>query len=223
MSRLRIPANIFHRFDFNAGTLPQWEAALSKFSVLISPATSPEGVGETKLLQWFGASAERIALLAYAMHGIVPTHVARELTIGDFRADFGWAEVDPDVDPTVGLIELENCEPKTLFETKQRKAPYLGNRFLNGFGQLVDWCAFGQGQARSDAAISRLLGAQHMNASYVFALVAGDRRFSNDALSQMRLRWWRENMQVGHGTTTVTFDQVVQLGGQALKILQKVR
>ncbi|MES2756032.1 MAG: hypothetical protein V4693_01560 [Pseudomonadota bacterium] len=191
-----IAANIFHSFHFDATTLQQWKTDLAAFIILISSTAAPNGVGEAALLKWFGASVERIALLAYAIHGILPTHVARELTIGDFRADFGWAEVDPDVDPTVGLIELENCEPRTLFEKKKRKAPYLGSRFLGGFGQLVDWCAFGQGQAKSDATISMLLGSQHLNASYVFALVAGDRRFSNDALSQSRLRWWKENMQI---------------------------
>ena len=219
----RISANTFHPFAFGATTVPQWKTDLADFASLISPTMAPDGVGETALLKWFGASVDRIALLAYAIHRIVPTHVARELTIGDFRADFGWAEVDPDVDPTVGLIELENCEPKTLFEKKARKAPYLGSRFLGGFGQLVDWCAFGQAQARTDATISALLGPKHSNASYVFALVAGDRRFSNDALSEMRLRWWRDNLQVGHGTSTVTFDQIVQLGGQAVKILEKAK
>ena len=219
----RISANRFHPFAFGATTVRQWKTDLADFASLISPTIAPKGIGETALLKWFGASVDRIALLAYAIHRIVPTHVARELTIGDFRADFGWAEVDPDVDPTVGLIELENCEPKTLFEKKARKAPYLGSRFLGGFGQLVDWCAFGQAQARTDATISALLGSGHSNASYVFALVAGDRRFSNDALSETRLRWWRDNLQVGHGTSTVTFDQIVQLGGQAVKILEKAK
>lgn len=220
-----IPANTFHPFQFDARTLPQWHIDLAGFTQLISPASAPNGVKEPVLLAWFGASVDRMALLAYALHGIIPTHVARELYIGDFRADFGWADIDPDVEPTVGLIELENCEPKTLFEKKKRKAPYLGSRFLGGFGQLIDWCAFGQGQAKSDAAISVLLGTRYLNlnASYVFALVAGDRRFSNDALSQARLRWWRENMQVGHGTTTMTFDQVAQFGGQRLKIVHKAR
>lgn len=218
-----VAANAFHPFSFDATTLPQWKADLDAFGTLISVATAPAGVGETALLKWFGASVERIALLAYAIHGILPTHVARELTIGDFRADFGWAEVDPAVDATVGLIELENCEPSTLFEKKKRKAPYLGTRFLGGFGQLVDWCAFGQAQAKADAAISLVLGPQHANASYVFALVAGDRRFSNDALSQARLQWWRENMQIGHGTTTVTFDQVLQLGERKLQILKSAK
>ena len=219
----RISANTFHPFAFGATTVRQWKTDLADFASLISPTIAPNGVGESALLKWFGASVDRIAMLAYAIHRIVPIHVARELTIGDFRADFGWAEVDPDVDPTVGLIELENCEPKTLFEKKARKAPYLGSRFLGGFGQLVDWCAFGQAQARTDATISALLGPNHSNASYVFALVAGDRRFSNDALSETRLRWWRDNLQVGHGTSTVTFDQIVQLGGQALKILEKAK
>lgn len=219
----RISANTFHPFAFVATTVRQWKTDLADFASLISPTIAPNGVGESALLKWFGASVDRIAMLAYAIHRIVPTHVARELTIGDFRADFGWAEVDPDVDPTVGLIELENCEPKTLFEKKARKAPYLGSRFLGGFGQLVDWCAFGQAQARTDATISALLGPNHSNASYVFALVAGDRRFSNDALSETRLRWWRDNLQVGHGTSTVTFDQIVQLGGQAVKILEKAK
>ncbi|MFM2088221.1 MAG: hypothetical protein RLZZ237_3090 [Pseudomonadota bacterium] len=223
-SRLKtIAANTFHPFNFDATTLPQWKGDLAAFSLLISAAAAPHGVGETALLKWFGASVERIALLAYAIHGILPTHVARELTIGNFRADFGWAEVDPAVDATVGLIELENCEAKTLFEKKKRKAPYLGARFLGGFGQLVDWCAFGQAQAKSDASISLVLGSQYMNASYVFALVAGHRRFSSDVLSQTRLQWWRENMQVGHGTSTVTFDQVMQLGERKLQILDSAK
>ncbi len=219
----RIAANKFHPFTFDASKVRQWKTDLVDFADLISPAKAPNGVGETALLKWFGVSVDRIALLVFATHGIVPTHVARELTVGDFRADFGWAEVDPDVDPTVGLIELENCEPKTLFEKKTRKAPYLGGRFLGGFGQLVDWCSFGQANAKTDATISTLLGPNHPNTSYVFALVAGDRRFSNDALSETRLRWWRENLQVGHGTSTATFDQIVQLGRQRVKILEKTK
>lgn len=218
-----IAANTFHNFIFDANTLPRWQADLAAFSHLISTAGAPNGVGETALLKWFGASVERIALLAYAVHSILPTHVARELTVGDFRADFGWAEVDPAVDATIGLIELENCESNTLFVKRKRKAPYLGARFLNGFSQLVDWCAFGQGQAKTDASISLILGSRHTNASYLFALVAGDRRFANDALSQIRLQWWRENMAVGHGTTTMTFDQVVQLGERKLQILASAR
>jgi len=218
-----INANQFHAFNFDPAALAIWNRDLAALGTLISASAAPNGVGETALLKWFGASAARIALLAYAIHGVVPTHVARELKIGDFRADFGWAEIDPDVDPTVGLIELENCEPNTLFEQKARAAPYLGSRFLGGFSQLVDWCAFGQGNAESDAKISVLLGHQQTNASYVYALVAGDRRFSSDSLSERRLRWWRENIKLGHGTTTSTFDQVVQLGGHRLKILQKVK
>jgi hypothetical protein len=166
---------------------------------------------------------DRIALLVYALYRIVPTHVARELTVGDFRADFGWADVDPAVDPTIGLIELENCERDTLFTQKKRKAPYLGTRFLAGFSQLVDWCAFGQAQARADAAISAVLGARHQNVSYVFALVAGDHRFAGDLLSRARLQWWDAHVQLGHGTLTRTFDRLLQDGSQALAILDKAK
>lgn len=216
----RISANKFHPFTFDSTKVQQWKNDLADFERLISPTSAPNGIGETALLKWFGFSVDRIALLAYAIHGILPTHVARELTIGDFRADFAWAEVDPSVDPTVGLIELENCEPKTLFEKKTRKAPYFGSRYLGGFGQLVDWCAFGQAQARTDATISSLLGAQHSNTQYVFALVAGDRRFANDALSRERLQWWRNNLKLGHGTDSVTFDQFEQFGKRAVNILE---
>jgi len=53
--------------------------------------------------------------------------------------------------------------------------------------------------------------------------VAGDRRFANDALSQTRLQWWRENMQVGHGTTTMTFDLLLQSGQRKLQILSSAK
>jgi hypothetical protein len=218
-----IHPNRFHPFHFDPRTLPQWKMDLADLQNAISPTHAPNGVQEAVLLRWFGVSIDRIALLAYSLHGIVPTHVARELTVGCFRADFAWAEVDPDVDPTVGLIEIENCEATTLFEQKSRKAPYLGSRFLGGFGQLVDWCAFGQGLARTDAAISALLGPHHANASYVFGLVAGHRRFASDALSQQRMQWWKENMQVGHGTSTSTFDSVCQVGNSRLRILAKAK
>lgn len=219
----RVRANQFHPFLFDATKVSLWKADLADFADLISSLNAPNGVAEKVMLHWFGASVDRIALLVYAIHRIVPTHVARELTIGSFRADFGWADITPDVEPTIGLIELEDCLPKTLFQKKTRKAPYFGSRFLGGFGQLVDWCSFGQGQAKVDASISALLGSDYSRASYVFALVAGDQRFSSDALSQTRLQWWRDNLQLGHGTTTATFDQVVQLGKRAVKILEQAR
>ncbi|MTW04814.1 Shedu immune nuclease family protein [Pseudoduganella ginsengisoli] len=218
-----IAANTFHLFNFDSRTLPIWKAELAAFKALISPAAAPNGVDEQTLLDWFGASVERIALLVYALYRIVPTHVARELTIGNFRADYGWADVDPAVDPTVGLIELENCEPSTLFVQKGRTAPYLGNRFLGGFGQLVDWCAFGRTAANADAKISAVLGARHHSAAYVYALVAGDQRFASDALSQMRMQWWHENLKLGQGTVTRTFDKLITDGGQALTILDKAK
>ena len=159
----------------------------------------------------------------YALYRIVPTHVARELTVGDFRADFGFADVDPDVSPTIGLIELENCQPNTLFSQKQCKAPYLRSRFLGGFGQLVDWCAFGQSQASTDATMSAVLGPRHQNVRYVFALVAGDQRFSVDALSMQRKQWWDANVKLGSGTVIHTFDDIVRNGGQAVSILLKTK
>jgi len=218
-----IAANTFHPFNFDSSTLPIWKAELLAFTTLISPAAAPNGVDEQTLLDWFGASIERISLLVYALYRIVPTHVARELTIGNFRADYGWADVDPTVDPTVGLIELENCEPSTLFTQKARTAPYLGSRFLGGFGQLVDWCAFGRADASVDAKISAVLGARHHKVTYLFALVAGDQRFASDALSQMRMQWWDANLKLGHGTVTRTFDKLMTDGRQALAILDKAK
>ncbi|WP_155754141.1 hypothetical protein [Burkholderia vietnamiensis] len=222
----RITGNKFHAFQLDQTILKRWEADWDTFKSMIwdsSTPAKPVSVGETALLRWFGESVERIALMVYAIHKIVPTHVARELTIGDFRADFAWAEVDADVDATVGLIEFENCEPKTLFEQKNRKAPYLGSRFLDGFGQLVDWCAFGYDRASTDSRISTLLGTKHTNAAYVFSLVAGHREFSNDKLALVRLQWWDNNLKLGHGTITRTFDQVEQEGRRNLKVLNSVR
>lgn len=218
-----IGANTFHLFNFDSSTLPIWNAELAAFKTLISPAAAPNGLDEQTLLDWFGSSVERIALLVYALYRIVPTHVARELTIGNFRADYGWIDVDPTVDPTVGLIELENCEPTTLFTKRGRTAPYLGSRFLGGFGQLVDWCAFGRADAGVDANISAVLGARHHNVTYLFALVAGDQRFASDALSQRRMQWWGANLKLGHGTVTRTFDKLVTDGSQALAILDKAK
>lgn len=218
-----IAANLFHPFHFDSHTLPIWKDELNAFTRLISPAIAPNGVDEQTLLNWFGGAVERIALLVYGLYRIVPTHVARELTVGNFRADYGWADVDPAVDPTVGFIELESCEPNTLFTPKGRSAPYLGSRFLAGFGQLVDWCAFGQGDASADAKISAVLGARHQKVAYLFALLAGDQRFASDALSQMRMQWWDANLKLGHGTITRTFDKLVTDCGQALAILYKAK
>jgi hypothetical protein len=218
-----IEANKFHVFEFDSTTLPKWKIELVAFETLISPLVAPYGIGEAALLAWFGASVERVALLVYALYRIVPTHVARELTVGSFRSDFGWADVNLALEPTIGLIELENCEPNTLFTKRKRKAPYLGNRFLTGFGQLVDWCAFGQAEASTDATISAVLGARHQNVAYLFALVAGDQRFANDALSHKRLQWWEANLKLGNGTVTRTFDKVVKDGTRALTILDRAK
>ncbi|MGU3778992.1 Shedu anti-phage system protein SduA domain-containing protein [Burkholderia metallica] len=221
-----IAGNLFHPFDFKGATTARWRSDWTTFKSMIWSASTPStpiSVGETALLTWFGGSVERIAMMVYAIHKIVPTHVARELEIGDFRADFAWASIDPDADATVGFIELENCLEKTIFEKKKRKAPYLGERFLGGFGQLVDWCAFGQNQAQADATISTLLGPKFDNARYVYSLVAGHRAFWNDALSLRRMNWWAANMSLGSGTTTLTFDQLEQEGSLNLKLLEKAR
>jgi hypothetical protein len=37
------------------------------------------------------------------------------------------------------------------------------------------------------------------------------------------LLWWRENMQVGHGTTTMTFDLLLQSGQRKLQILSSAK
>jgi hypothetical protein len=223
LTKKRIAANKFHPFHFDNTTPALWKAELAAFGTLISPAAAPNGVKEKVLLAWFGASIERIALLAYALYRIVPTHVARELTVGDFRSDFAFADVDPSVYPTIGLIEIEDCQPNTLFVQKGRKAPYLGSRFLGGFGQLVDWCAFGRGQADSDATISAVLGGHNQNVSYTFALVAGDQRFSVDSLSKQRMQWWDANIKLGNDTVTRTFDDIVRDGAQAVAILHKAK
>lgn len=216
-------ANTFHSFAFDAHAVQRLQQELLAFSSLISAAKAPDGVGEEALLAWFGASVDRMALLVICAHNIVPTHVARELQIGRFRADFGWACIDTMADPVVGMIELEPCERDTLFQKRQRSTPYLGERFLGGFAQLVDWCAFGYADACEDPAISSLIGPAYDRTAYVYALVAGDRRFASDGLSKRRLDWWADHIKLGRGTQMKSFDQLIAEGQRHLLNFVKAR
>jgi hypothetical protein len=56
--------------------LTTWQADLSELEHWLSALSSPRGIRERELLSWFGSSTERIALLAYALFGVMPTHVA---------------------------------------------------------------------------------------------------------------------------------------------------
>lgn len=214
-----IAANVFHAFaDTDLET--KWSAELTVLDSWLKGSVAIGGIGERALLNWFGAAEVRIAMLAFGLTGIVPTHVARELTIGRFRTDFTWATIDPDARPLVGLIELENAESNTLFEKKARAIPHIGSRFLGGFGQLVDWCAFGSADAQIDPNISAVIGAHPRSGEteYRFDLVAGLDAFAADPLSRSRLSWWNQNILVGRGTQTVTFTRLCEDVQQRLKV-----
>ena len=115
-----------------------WATDLADFEQLINPALNPKGLDEDTLLKWFGATTHRMALLPFALTGIPPTHVARELTIGRFRVDFAWASIQPGLKPNFGFIELQDALGDTLFRSGTRQVPYIGRSFLDGFSQLAD-------------------------------------------------------------------------------------
>jgi hypothetical protein len=206
---LSLTANKLHSFP-QTYVVPSWKHAIKLLEDEFSVAKHPRGVAERPLLDFFGASVENIALLVFGLHGVMPTYVAREFELGHFRSDFAWIALDDQSKPLVGFIELEPALEDTLFKTsRSRNAPYLGDRFLGGFGQLVDWCAFGRGEAALDPKISPLLGANGYQAIYLYGLVAGLDRFALDRLSHNRLTWWQQNIAIGNGTCFKTFSQLL--------------
>lgn len=215
-----VGAGVFHQLTLQ-GAAQKWLVEIASLEGLLATGVSAGvGVFETALLHWFGHSLERIALLAYATHGIVPTHVAREMTLGTFRADFAWISIDTNAAPVVCFVELEEARPDTLFRQGTRIAPYIGRKFLDGFSQLVDWCCFGHGEAKNHPLVAAVLGNNNRTVSYNFSLIAGLDDFANNAALQHRLEWWRRNIIVGDGTTTLTFSAFCQHAKRNLNNVQ---
>lgn len=188
-------------------------------ALLATIPTSGNGIVEGDLLAWFGENVYRTALLACGTLNAIPSHVARELTVGNFRADFAWIGLSDKARPVVMLIELEGALHDTLFHTKKnRKSPYFGEKFLEGFSQLVDWCAFGKSQAEFNPTIAQVIQNDPRTPSYRFALVAGSDHFLKDRSLESRMMWWQSNIKLGEDTSTVTFEEISNRASAAIDI-----
>lgn len=197
--------NQFHAYN-PVGIKAKWLAEAADLKTRLELPL--DGVSETVLLHWFGEDLDRIGLLVYALHRVVPTHLARELTIGSFRTDFAWACIEADLKPLVGFIEVEHALRDSLFKQKTRIAPYIGDSFLSGFSQLIDWCSFGRGQATTDPQVSAVVGKTPGPVHYYFSLVVGQDRFIPGQLEEDRFDWWKGNLKLGQGTTISTYTDI---------------
>jgi hypothetical protein len=170
-----------------------------------------EGMKELPLLTWFGGSTARIALLAHAGRHLVPTHVARELCLGDMRADFALLQVPKQFNlaPRLLLVECQGALPKSLFEQGSRRLLYWGHDFLDGFSQLVDW-HFVDHHSTLNQAIATLTAGCGREIEVSFLLVAGLQKFSKDRLSERRLASWAQTLTIGSNFRISRFDDIAQ-------------
>ncbi|MDH0867977.1 hypothetical protein [Mitsuaria sp. GD03876] len=167
------------------------------------------GLRERTLLEWFGASTARIALLAHAAGRPRPQFVAREFNLCDMRADFALLEIppSPDVAPYLLLVECQGALPNSLFEASDRTLHYWGHDFLDGFSQLMDWHFVGYHEMLSQK-IASLAAGHRKPLETMFMLVAGLQRFSMDALSERRLVWWANTVSLGTNFKILRFDDI---------------
>jgi len=200
-----INGNIFHRFS-PVDLVQTWSTEAAALDTLLNSKSG--GIDESTLLRWFGESIDRIALLVYAMEKVVPTHIAREMTIGGFRTDFGWAQVTATEAPSVGFVEIEHAKADSLFVKKTRSTPYIGNSFLQGYSQLVDWASFGNADARNDSKISAVVGKHPEPVNYHFCLVVGQQRFIPGQQELDRFRWWQQHLRVNNHTKIKTYSDI---------------
>ncbi|WP_153856816.1 hypothetical protein [Stenotrophomonas sp. MH181796] len=223
-ANLVVPST-FHSIDANA-IGQRWDADIDALERLLATAVATgAGLDEKTLVDWFGASVERISLLAFAVHGFMPSFVAREMTLSNFRADFAWIILAENKvgTSTVCFAEMEGALPDTLFRQSTRSYPYYGAKFLDGFSQLVDWCSFGHGEAVSHPKVSVALKGTPPGSgtAYQYCLVAGLDHFL-DAHTKGRLAWWRDNVKIGHGTSYMTFSEVVEIASFRRKNLKSL-
>ncbi|OWQ44411.1 hypothetical protein CDL60_25180 [Roseateles noduli] len=197
--------NHFHRCDHTSDDSHNEALALSWWL----RSVRPEGLKEQALLEWFGASTARMALLAHASGRPPPHFVAREFILGDMRADFALLEVPmtPDVPPRLVLIEFQGALPNSLFEARGRTFHYWGRDFLDGFSQLMDWHFAGY-HATLSQKVATLVADCRRPVDTTFMLVAFLRQFSKDALSERRLVWWSDTVSLGSNFRAVRFDDV---------------
>lgn len=213
----RLRGNQFHPCCHSADDLIHAADALHARTQSIGANGSPE----QPLLDWFGAASERIGLLAFAFGRPPPDYVARELILGDTRADFALLELpdSPLLPPRLILVEFQGALPNTLFEARQRALLHWGRDFLDGFGQLMDW-HFIQHHSMLSQKIAMLTAGHCRPLETMFLLVAGMRQFSDDLLSEQRLAWWSRTIPLGSNFKVARFDDVA---AEALQWAQRCR
>lgn len=197
--------NHFHPCDHAPGDVLEAGHDLAK----LLRDLGEEGGRERPLLEWFGASTARMALLAHAAGRPRPQFVAREFNLSDMRALFALLEVpqSSNIAPYLLLVECQGALPNSLFEASDRTLNYWGHDFLDGFSQLMDWHFVGYHEMLSQK-ISTLTAGHHRSLQTMFMLVAGLQRFSMDALSERRLTWWANTVSLGTNFKIVRFDDV---------------
>jgi len=202
-SRPLLAAGRFHPMTKGAATIINEANSLD---TLIK--ANPSGIGEKLLLDWFGESEERIALFSLGLpnQSYVPTHVAREITFRNFRADFACLYVDTSMltPPRLLLIEAQGALHNSVFETRGRTTPQWSKDFLSGFSQVVDWHCF-KGDVAAWPPLTKLV-ARHLPTQVDFAVIAGLNIDVQDDLSQQRLTHWSEHVGFGNNLHISTFD-----------------
>ena len=198
-----LKAGCFHQLTKGAATIINEANSLD---ILIK--ANPLGMAEKPLLEWFGESAARIALFALGLpnQSYVPTHVAREITYKNFRADFACLYVDTlmRMPPRLLLIEAQGALHNSVFETKGRTTPQWSKDFLSGFSQVVDWHCF-QGDVAKWPPLTKLVAKQQPT-QVDFAVIAGLEEDVADDLSQGRLAHWIAHVGFGNNLHISTFD-----------------
>jgi hypothetical protein len=197
--------NHFHLCDHAPGDVLQAGHDLAR----LLRDVGEEGARERPLLEWFGASTARMALLAHAAGRPRPQFVAREFNLSDMRADFALLEVpqSPNVAPYLLLVECQGALRNSLFEASDRTLNYWGHDFLDGFSQLMDWHFVGYHEMLSQK-IATLAAGHQKPLQTMFMLVAGLQRFSMDSLSERRLTWWANTVSLGTNFKIVRFDDI---------------
>jgi hypothetical protein len=210
-----ITSNTFVRVGFDAGVLRSWASDLPALAALLAPVGSTSPIDTGHLLRWFGASPERIMLLAYAGNTVMPTHVGRDMCIGSFRSDFAWATIERPFAPTIGFIALAGGHAAERGEPRGPGVDGVGQRVgrqvRRGALQVRDWCAGPREEARPPAAMSGLLGANFADASYVFSLIA-DEQGSAGGYLQRGPVWSPYDRVPVDAAQALTFARVCELG-----------
>lgn len=203
---------VFHAFTADTAAIL---AAATMLQALLQ--SQPTGIKEQCLLRWFGAAEERIALFALGLQNqsYVAQYIAREITIRNFRADFACLDIPQSqvLSPRLLLVEAQSALPNSVFQRGRRIMPYWSSNFLSGFAQVVDWHCF-KDEIDAWPPLARIV-AGHGGATVDFAVIAGMSADVEDALSQKRLRHWRENVGFGNNMHISTFD-ALSLHAEAL-------